>query len=187
MIFTKTAIPEVILIEPKVHGDDRGYFVETFRLDLLQTFLGYPINFIQDNESKSCYGVLRGLHYQLEPFAQTKLIRVIEGSILDVALDIRKNSPTFGLHVSVELSGENKKQMFVPKGFAHGFIVLSEHATVAYKVDNYYSPEHDRGLAFNDPFLKIDWRVPSKKLLLSEKDTKHPLLKNIQKLFTLGE
>ena len=123
MTFTRTEIPDVVVIEPTVHGDSRGYFVETFRQDKLEEFLGYKINFCQDNESKSSKGVLRGLHYQLEPFAQTKLIRVIQGCILDVAVDIRKNSPTFGLHVSVQLSGEDKKQMFVPKGFAHGFIV----------------------------------------------------------------
>lgn len=154
MTFTRTGISDVIICEPIVHGDARGYFVETFREDKLEDFLGYKIKFLQDNESKSAYGVLRGLHYQLEPFAQTKLIRVISGTILDVAVDIRKNSPTFGFHVSIELSGENKKQMLVPKGFAHGFVVLSDEATVAYKVDNYYAPQCDRGLMYNDQFLK---------------------------------
>lgn len=177
MTFTRSTIPDVILCEPLVHGDDRGYFVETFRDDKLEAFLGYKIQFLQDNESKSSYGVLRGLHYQLEPFAQTKLVRVISGVILDVAVDIRKNSPTFGLHVSVELSGENKKQMLIPKGFAHGFAVLSEEATVAYKVDNYYAPQCDRGIAYNDTALNIDWVIPKEKLKISNKDTQHPSLK----------
>lgn len=177
MTFTRTTIPDVIICEPLVHGDERGYFVETFRADKLEDFLGYKINFLQDNESKSSYGVLRGLHYQLEPFAQTKLVRVIQGTILDVAVDIRKNSPTFGLHVSVELSSEDKKQMLVPKGFAHGFVVLSEEAIVAYKVDNYYAPQCDRGIAYNDATLGINWIVPSEKLKISQKDTKHSSFK----------
>lgn len=172
--FTKTAIPDVIVCEPIVHGDERGYFVETFRQDKLEDFLGYKINFLQDNESKSSYGVLRGLHYQLEPFAQTKLIRVIQGTILDVAVDIRRNSPTFGLHVSVQLSGEDKKQMFIPKGFAHGFVVLSEEAIVSYKVDNYYAPQCDRGIAYDDLSLNINWLVPQNQYKISTKDTKHP-------------
>lgn len=176
MTFTRTAISDVIICEPLVHGDERGYFVETFRADKLEDFLGYKINFLQDNESKSSYGVLRGLHYQLEPFAQTKLIRAIQGTILDVAVDIRKNSPTFGLHVSVELSGEDKKQMLVPKGFAHGFVVLSEEAIVAYKVDNYYAPQCDRGIAYDDEALGINWIVPKEKLKISQKDTQHPFL-----------
>lgn len=177
MTFTRTAIPDVIICEPLVHGDERGYFVETFRADKLEDFLGYKINFLQDNESKSSYGVIRGLHYQLEPYAQTKLIRAIQGTILDVAVDIRKNSPTFGLHVSVTLSGEDKKQMLVPKGFAHGFVVLSEEAIVAYKVDNYYAPQCDRGIDYNDVTLGINWVVPSEKLKISQKDTKHPSFK----------
>ena len=177
MTFIKTAIPDVVICEPIVHGDERGYFVETFRADKLEDFLGYKINFLQDNESKSSYGVLRGLHYQLDPFAQTKLVRVIQGTILDVAVDIRKNSPTFGLHVSVELSGEDKKQMLVPKGFAHGFVVLSEEAIVAYKVDNYYAPQCDRGIAYDDEALGINWIVPKEKLKISQKDTKHPSFK----------
>lgn len=176
MTFTRMSIPDIIICEPTVHGDARGYFVETYRDDALEKFLGYSLKFIQDNESKSSYGVLRGLHYQLEPFAQTKLVRVIQGTILDVAVDIRQNSPTFGLHVSVELSGDNKKQMLIPKGFAHGFVVLSEDATVAYKVDNYYAPQCDRGIMYNDPSLMIDWVVPSSKLKISDKDTKHPTL-----------
>ena len=177
MTFTRATISDVIICEPLVHGDERGYFVETYRNDKLEEFLGYKINFIQDNESKSSYGVLRGLHYQLEPFAQTKLIRVISGTILDIAVDIRPKSPTFGLHVSIELSGENKKQMLIPKGFAHGFVVLSHEATVTYKVDNYYAPECDRGIAYDDPFLDIEWIVPIEKRKISQKDTQHPSLK----------
>lgn len=175
MTFTRTVIPDVILIDPIVHGDDRGYFVETFRADKLETFLGFRVPFCQDNESKSSYGVLRGLHYQLPPYAQSKLVRVIEGEVLDVAVDIRKDSPTFGQHVTVHLSGKNKRQMFIPRGFAHGFVVLSERCTFAYKVDDYYSTECDRGIAFNDPTLNINWIVEIAKLQLSDKDTKQPL------------
>ena len=160
MKFTPQSIAGVILIEPAVHGDDRGYFVETFRQDLFEEALGYQVNFVQDNESKSTKGVLRGLHYQLPPYAQAKLVRVIEGSVLDVVVDIRKSSPTFGQHVAVELTASNKHQLFVPHGFAHGFVVLSDSATFAYKVDNYYAPEHDRGVAFDDTKLKIDWQLP---------------------------
>lgn len=185
MKFERTAIPDVIIIEPKVHGDERGYFVETFRADKLSEFLGYKIDFCQDNESKSSYGVLRGLHYQLPPHAQTKLVRVIEGEVLDVAVDIRAGSPTFGYHVAVRLSGENKRQLLIPRGFAHGFVVLSETCTFAYKVDNYYSPECDRGIAFNDPAIHIDWIVEHSKLQLSAKDTVQPLLADAD-LFEYG-
>jgi dTDP-4-dehydrorhamnose 3,5-epimerase len=183
MNFIRTEISDVVIIEPKVFGDDRGYFVETFRQDKLEEFLGFKVSFVQDNESKSTYGVLRGLHFQLPPHAQTKLVRVIEGKVLDVAVDIRKNSPTFGQHVAIELSGENKRQLFVPRGFAHAFLVLSETATFAYKVDNYYSPECDRGLAYNDPDIGIQWPMELRELLLSEKDTKQPFLKNANELF----
>nr|WP_321222055.1 dTDP-4-dehydrorhamnose 3,5-epimerase [uncultured Psychroserpens sp.] len=171
MKFTRTEIPDVVVCEPSVHGDERGYFMETFREDKLIDFLGHEIDFCQDNESKSSFGVLRGLHYQLPPFAQTKLVRVIEGKVLDIAVDIRKDSPTFGKHVSIELTGENKKQLLVPRGFAHGFLVLSETARFAYKVDNYYSPENDRGIAYDDTQLGIDWILPKDQLKLSEKDT----------------
>ena len=177
MTFTRTAIPDVVIIDPIVHGDERGYFVETFRSDKLEEFLGFKVNFVQDNESKSTRGVLRGLHYQLSPYAQTKLVRVIEGSVLDVAVDIRKGSSTFGQHVAVELTSENKRQLFVPRGFAHGFVVLSESATFAYKVDNFYSPECDRGIAFDDETIGIDWKIEKESLQLSSKDTKQPLLK----------
>jgi len=174
MKFTKQEISDVIVVEPQVHGDSRGYFVETFRQDLFEAAVGHKVNFVQDNESKSSKGVLRGLHFQLAPYAQSKLVRVISGSVLDVAVDIRQGSKTFGQHVAVELTAENKKQMFVPRGFAHGFVVLSESATFAYKVDNYYSPECDRGLAFDDPDLNIDWQLPTEQLQLSAKDTKQP-------------
>ena len=185
MTFTRTAIPDVILIDPKVHGDERGYFIETFRADKLEEFLGFKIPFCQDNESKSSYGVLRGLHYQLPPYAQTKLVRVIEGEVLDIAVDMREGSPTFGQHVAVKLSGDNKRQMLIPRGFAHGFVVLSQTCTFAYKVDNYYSPQCDRGIAFDDPALGIDWIAPTTKLQLSTKDTKQPLLANAD-LFSYG-
>lgn len=185
MNFTRTAISDVIIIDPVIHGDKRGYFAETFRGDKLTEFLGYGIAFCQDNESKSSYGVLRGLHYQLPPFAQTKLVRVIEGEVLDVAVDIRAGSPTFGHHIAVRLSDENKRQLLIPRGFAHGFVVLSKTCTFAYKVDNYYSPECDRGIAFDDPALNIDWIVDKTQLQLSPKDTKQPLL-SAADLFDFG-
>ena len=155
MKFIRTEIEDVVVVEPKVWGDERGYFVETFRKDLFEDFLGFEVGFCQDNESKSKRAVLRGLHYQLPPFAQSKLVRVIEGSVLDVAVDIRKGSPTFGKYVAVELSGENKRQLFVPRGFAHAFVVTSETAIFAYKVDNYYAPEYDRGIRFDDPDISL--------------------------------
>lgn len=187
MKFTKTSIPELILIEPKVFGDDRGYFVETFRSDLFEQQTGIKTRFIQDNESRSSHGVLRGLHYQLPPYAQSKLVRVIEGEVLDVAVDIRTGSPTFGQHVSVVLSAENKHQLFIPRGFAHGFVVLSETAVFSYKVDNYYSPECDRGIQFNDPDLAIDWVLDQQSLQLSEKDKIQPLLAAATDLFDYQE
>ena len=186
MNFIRTAIPDVVIIEPKVHGDERGYFVETFRADKLEEFLGYKINFCQDNESKSSRGVLRGLHYQLAPAAQTKLVRVMQGRVLDVAVDIRKDSPTFGKHVAVELTSENKRQMLVPRGFAHGFVVLEDDTVFAYKVDNYYSPENDRGISFSDEALKIDWMVPHAELNLSAKDKVQPKLAETNDLFEYG-
>ena len=189
MNFIRTNIPDVIIIEPTVHGDDRGYFVETFRADKLEAFLGFKLNFGQDNESKSSRGVLRGLHYQLAPHAQSKLVRVIQGRVLDVAVDIRKNSPTFGQHVAVELSAENKKQLLVPRGFAHGFVVLEDDTIFAYKVDNYYSPQCDRGIAFDDENLNIDWILNHDELNLSAKDTKQPKLfdiKDDKEIFEFG-
>ena len=183
MQFIPQLIPDVVLIEPTVHGDNRGYFIETFRQDLFEEALGYQVNFIQDNESKSTKGVLRGLHYQLPSYTQAKLVRVIEGSVLDVAVDIRKSSPTFGQHVVVELTAENKHQLFVPHGFAHGFVVLSDSATFAYKVDNYYAPKHDRGIAFDDKDLAIDWQLSPNELRLSDKDKALPSLANAKDLF----
>jgi dTDP-4-dehydrorhamnose 3,5-epimerase len=179
MKFTRTHIQDVIILEPIVHGDDRGYFLETFRQDKLDEFIGFKINFIQDNESKSGKGVLRGLHYQLAPAAQTKLVRVIQGRVLDIAVDIRKGSPTFGQHVAVELTSENKKQLLVPRGFAHGFVVLEDETVFSYKVDNYYSPENDRGIAFNDAVLNVDWRINQDGLNLSAKDKLQPLLREV--------
>jgi dTDP-4-dehydrorhamnose 3,5-epimerase len=176
MKFTRTAIADVIIIEAEVHGDERGYFIETFRQDKFEEFVGYQINFVQDNESKSSRGVLRGLHYQLPPAAQSKLVRVIKGSVLDVAVDIRAGSPTFGQHVAVTLSADNKRQMFVPRGFAHGFVVLEDDTIFAYKVDNFYSPENDRGIAFDDPAIGINWQIDAEQLQLSVKDTQQPLL-----------
>jgi len=186
MNFIRTTIPDVVIIEPTVHGDHRGYFVETFRADKLEAFLGYKLNFGQDNESKSSKGVLRGLHYQLPPHAQTKLARVIQGRVLDVAVDIRKNSPTFGQYVAVELSANNKKQLLVPRGFAHGFVVLEDDTVFAYKVDNYYSPDCDRGIAFDDKYLNIDWILKVEELKLSDKDIKQPKLNETNDLFEFG-
>ncbi len=186
MKFQRTEIEDVIIIEPKVHGDSRGYFVESFRADKLEEFLGYKINFCQDNESKSSKGVLRGLHYQLSPYSQTKLVRVIQGSVLDVAVDIRKGSPTFGKYVSAILNDKNKKQMLIPKGFAHGFVVLEEDTIFAYKVDNYYSPECDRGIVFSDKSLGIDWILNSEELILSAKDRVQPKLSETNELFEYG-
>ena len=185
MKFTRTTINDVIICEPDIRGDQRGYFVETFRLDKLEEFLGFNINFCQDNESKSSMGVLRGLHYQLAPYAQTKLIRVVKGKVLDVVVDIRIDSPTYSEYVAVELSGENKKQLFVPRGFAHGYVVLSEEAIVAYKADNYYHPESDRGIAYDDKTLGIDWKIANNRLQLSLKDTNQPLFRNAE-IFEYG-
>ncbi len=187
MNFIPQGIPEVVLIEPVVHGDHRGYFVETFRQDKFEEAVGYQIPFCQDNESRSSKGVLRGLHFQLPPFAQSKLVRVIEGEVLDVAVDIRQGSPTFGQHVAVKLTGEDKRQLFIPRGFAHGFVVLSETAIFAYKVDNYYSPECDRGLAFDDPVLGIDWGLKAEYLKLSDKDLNQPTLAELKDLFDYKE
>lgn len=187
MEFIRTAIQDVVIIKPEVFGDHRGYFSETFKKEELENFLGFKVNFCQDNESKSSYGVLRGLHYQKQPFCQTKLVRVIEGKVLDVAVDIRKGSPTFGKYVAVELSSENKKQLFVPKGFAHGFVVLSETAIFSYKVDNHYSPENDRGIAYNDDFLNIDWILKKEDLKLSNKDLNQKLFLDIAEYFDFNE
>ena len=183
MKFTPQSIPEVILIQPEVHGDNRGYFVETFRQDELEQAIGQKINFIKDNESKSSKGVLRGLHFQLPPFAQSKLVRVIQGSVLDVVVDIRKGSLTFGQHMAIELNDNNKNQLFIPRGIAHGFVVLSDSATFSYKVDNYYSPEYERGLAFDDKTLNIDWKITKDQLNLAKKDQNNPVLTQVEDYF----
>ncbi len=180
MEFEKTFIEDVIIIKPKVFSDARGYFFESFREDKFKNFLGYKINFCQDNESKSNRGVLRGLHYQLPPFAQAKLVRVIKGKVLDVAVDIRKGSPTFGKYVAVELSGDNKTQLFIPKGFAHGFITLEDETIFSYKVDSYYNPKYDRGIIYNDKSIGIDWVLKEDEIILSDKDKINPLLKDAE-------
>ncbi|MCF6182118.1 dTDP-4-dehydrorhamnose 3,5-epimerase [Lutibacter sp.] len=170
MNFIKTKISDIIICEPKVHEDERGYFFESFKKESFEKFIGHAVNFCQDNEAKSTKGVLRGLHYQLPPFAQSKLVRVIKGSVLDIAVDIRKKSKTFGKYVAVELSETNKKQLFVPQGFAHGYVVLSKEAIFAYKVDNYYNKSSERGILFNDKMLQIDWQLSEDEILISEKD-----------------
>ena len=170
MNIIKTAIEGVVIIEPKVFGDERGYFFESFSQKQFQEEV-CNTTFVQDNESKSSYGVLRGLHFQKGEYAQAKLVRVVKGKVLDVAVDIRKGSPTFGKHVSVELTEENKRQFFVPRGFAHGFVVLSDEAIFQYKCDNFYAPEHEGGIAWNDPELGIDWKIKHEDALLSGKDS----------------
>ncbi|MDE0536873.1 dTDP-4-dehydrorhamnose 3,5-epimerase [Tenacibaculum sp. L6] len=178
MIFTKTAIPEVVIIEPKVFGDHRGYFFESFNQKEFEENIR-EINFIQDNESKSSFGALRGLHFQKPPFAQAKLVRCIQGKVLDVVVDIRKHSTSYGKHIAVELSEENKKQLFIPRGFAHGFVTLSEEAIFAYKVDNWYAPEYDAGIIWNDPTLNIDWKINLEDVILSSKDEQLPTFKEL--------
>jgi dTDP-4-dehydrorhamnose 3,5-epimerase len=173
----KTNLPGLFVIEPKVFEDDRGYFFESYQEEKLKQ-QGIKTRFVQDNQSKSSYGVIRGLHFQLEPYAQTKLIRVLEGSIYDVALDIRKGSPTFGKCFGIELSAENKTQLYIPKGFAHGFSVLTETSVVFYKCDIPYNPASEGGILFNDPDLRINWRIDPAKAVLSTKDKAQPLLKN---------
>ncbi|WP_418894282.1 dTDP-4-dehydrorhamnose 3,5-epimerase [Limibacterium fermenti] len=175
MTIIPTTIPSVVIIEPKVFGDERGYFFESFSEKIFREKVCYT-HFVQDNESKSSYGVLRGLHFQKPPFAQAKLVRVIKGAVLDVAVDIRKGSPTFGQHVAVELTAENKRQLFLPRGFAHGFVVLSPETLFQYKCDEYYHPESEGGIRWDDPSLKIDWKIAEKDILLSEKDKKNPFL-----------
>ena len=173
-----THIEGVLIIQPEVFEDERGYFFESFSQRAFQEKVCRTV-FVQDNESKSRYGVLRGLHFQKPPYEQAKLVRVVKGRILDVAVDIRKDSPTFGHYVSVELSAENKRQLFIPRGFAHGFVVLSEEVLFQYKCDNYYTPDYEGAIAWNDPDLGIDWRLPPDELLLSPKDKTHPRLSEI--------
>jgi dTDP-4-dehydrorhamnose 3,5-epimerase len=178
MNIIETEIQGVYIIEPKVFGDSRGYFFESYSRSEFEAKVG-PVEFVQDNESKSCYGVVRGLHFQKPPHAQAKLVRVVKGKVLDVAVDLRKDSPTYGRHVSVELSEDNRRQVFIPKGFAHGFSVLSEEAVFQYKCDDYYAPETECAIAWNDPELNIDWRIPADQVILSEKDKRHPELKDL--------
>ena len=179
MELIKTEIPGVFILEPKVFGDSRGYFFESFSQRDFNALTGRDdIVFVQDNESFSCYGVVRGLHFQKPPFSQAKLVRVIQGAVLDVAVDLRKSSPTYGQHFAVELTGENHRQLFIPRGFAHGFSVLSDEVLFQYKCDNYYAPKSEGGILWNDPNLNIDWQIPSDRIILSDKDTKHPLFKD---------
>lgn len=186
MKIIKTKIPGLLIIEPKVFQDSRGYFFESYnKSDFEQENLQF--NFVQDNESRSGHGVIRGLHYQIEPYAQTKLVRALSGKIYDVAVDIRKGSPTYGRWVGVELSEENKRQALVPKGFAHGFSVLSKTAVVFYKCDNFYHAELDRGIIYNDKSLNIDWKIDPDKANVSEKDLQHPLLQDAENNFVYSE
>ncbi len=182
----KTAIDGVVIIEPRIFSDDRGYFFESWNQKDFNEQVR-PVNFVQDNQSKSSYGVLRGLHFQKGEHSQSKLVRVVCGSVLDVAVDIRKGSPTFGQHVAVELTEENQRQFFIPRGFAHGFSVLSETAIFQYKCDNLYCKESEGAIAWNDPSLAIDWRIPAAKVILSEKDSHHPLLQDSPYLFDFNE
>ena len=178
----RTDIPDVVIIEPRVFGDHRGYFFESFsEKDFSENVR--EVKFVQDNESKSCYGVLRGLHFQKPPHAQAKLVRVVRGRVLDVAVDIRKGSPTFGKHVAVELTEDNHRQLFIPRGFAHGFAVLSEEAVFQYKCDNYYAPQSEGSVLWNDPEIGIDWGIPESDVILSEKDGRSPLLKDLGDFF----
>ena len=187
----KTKIDGVLIIEPRVFKDARGYFFESFSQrafdEKVTPILGHIVHFVQDNESMSSYGVMRGLHFQRPPFTQSKLVRCVRGSVLDVAVDIRKGSPTYGQHVAVELTEDNHRQFFVPRGFAHGFAVLSETAIFQYKCDNFYHPEADGGISIMDDSLGIDWRIPTVKALLSEKDLKHVCLKEFDSPFSMDK
>lgn len=182
----KTDIEGVVIIEPRIFRDDRGYFFESFSQRDFQEKVCNTV-FVQDNESKSSYGVLRGLHFQKPPYAQSKLVRVIKGAVLDVAVDIRKGSPTFGQHVTVELTEDNHRQFFIPRGFAHGFSVLTDEVIFQYKCDNFYAPQSEGALAWDDPDLGIDWRLPAEKVILSEKDRHHSRLKDAEWLFDFNE
>lgn len=179
MEFKKTSIDGVYVIEPRVFNDARGYFFETWKKSEFEANIG-PVEFVQDNESKSSFGVLRGLHYQKGEFSQAKLVRVIKGKVLDVAVDIRKSSPTFGQYEMVELSDENKRQFFIPRGFAHGFLVLSDEAIFTYKVDNIYAPQAESGIRWNDPDVGIQWPIDLEKVMTSEKDLKQPFLRDAE-------
>lgn len=186
MNIIKTTLPGVVILEPKIFKDARGYFFESFSQREFEEKVR-KINFVQDNESMSSYGVMRGLHFQRPPFTQSKLVRCVKGAVLDVAVDIRKGSPTYGQHVTVELTEENHRAVFIERGFAHGFSVLSETAVFQYKCDNFYHPEADGGISIQDDSLGIDWKIPTENAILSEKDTKHPLLKDFDSPFTFGD
>ena len=179
----KTAIPGIFIIEPRVFGDTRGYFFESFNFREFSEKVGFDASFVQDNESMSCYGVVRGIHFQCPPYAQSKLVRVVKGCVLDVAVDIRKGSPTYGKYEVVELSAENHRQFFMPRGIAHGFSVLSDEVVFQYKCDNYYAPQSEGAIAWNDPELGIDWGIPSDKVILSEKDSHHGWLRDLDSPF----
>lgn len=182
----KTELEGVVILEPRLFKDDRGYFFESFSQREFDEKVR-PVKFVQDNESKSVYGVLRGLHFQKPPFAQSKLVRVIQGAVLDVAVDLRVGSPTYGKHVAVELTAENHRQLFIPRGFAHGFSVLTDEVVFQYKCDNFYAPQSEGAIAWNDPALGIDWRIPEASVILSEKDKHHPLLKDLPETFYYSE
>ena len=179
MAVIKTAIEGVYIIEPTVFGDERGYFFESYNEERFRSETGIDVHFVQDNESRSKRGVIRGLHFQKKPYAQAKLVRVVQGKVLDVVVDIRKESPTFGKHIAVELSGDNHRQLFIPKGFAHGYVVMEDDTVFQYKCDEFYHPEAEGGIAWNDPDIGIDWGVAESDITLSEKDKRHPLLKEI--------
>ena len=183
MELISTTIPDVLLLRPRCFHDERGYFMESFNEETFRRVTGLSTRFVQDNEAYSRRGVVRGLHYQLAPHAQAKLVRVVSGRVLDVAVDIRKGSPTFGQHVAVELSEENHRQLFIPRGFAHGFAVLSDQAVFQYKCDDYYAPETEGAIAWDDPEIGIDWKIPEDKVILSPKDANHPELKDSTELF----
>ena len=185
MKFIKTKIEDLIILEPTVFGDIRGYFLESYNQDKFEDFIKKKVSFVQDNESKSSMGVLRGLHYQKPPFDQAKLVRCIEGKVLDVAVDIRNGSKTYGQYIAIELSSENKRQLFVPRGFAHGFLALSDSAIFTYKVDNIYAPDYDEGICWNDSILNISWGIDESKILVSEKDSKLPFFSKFKSPFII--
>ncbi len=191
MHITKTRIDGILILEPKVFNDARGYFFESFSQrefdEKVAPLLGHTVHFVQDNESMSSYGVMRGLHFQLPPFTQSKLVRCVKGRVLDVAVDLRKGSPTYGQHVAVELTEDNHRQFFIPHGFAHGFAVLSETAVFQYKCDQFYHPEAEGGIAITDRSLGIDWQLPTDHAILSDKDTRHPMLKDFDSPFCMEE
>lgn len=185
MPFIDTEIPGLLVFEPAVYGDSRGYFFESYNEHIFRA-AGLDVRFVQDNQARSSYGVVRGLHFQQQPHAQTKLVRVLQGVILDVVVDIRKGSPSYGKSFTIELSGENKKQLLIPKGFAHGYSVLSEEAEVFYKCDAFYNKAAEGGILYNDPALHIDWMIPLEKIITSDKDTLYPLLENAAHNFTFA-